>query len=132
MNIIWITFEYYHIKWALDFWYCNGKKKKKNENHEVVNEKHDCCKMTSEDIKCWLILVGFFFWRDSVVYGFNSPLTSLKELLFGSWLPNSSFKKKPDFRLLWHKCNSNFSQVSSAFSQWLQLGNSGWKYLLNQ
>uniref|UniRef100_A0A9I9DWR7 Maltose excess protein 1-like, chloroplastic n=1 Tax=Cucumis melo TaxID=3656 RepID=A0A9I9DWR7_CUCME len=28
--------------------------------------------------------IGFFFWRDSVVYGFNSPLTSLKELLFGS------------------------------------------------
>ncbi|XP_022943767.1 maltose excess protein 1-like, chloroplastic isoform X1 [Cucurbita moschata] len=27
--------------------------------------------------------IGFFFWRDSVVYGFRSPLTSLKELLSG-------------------------------------------------
>lgn len=28
--------------------------------------------------------IGFFFWKDSVVYGFPTPLTSLKELLFGS------------------------------------------------
>jgi hypothetical protein len=30
-------------------------------------------------------LPGFTFWRDTIAYGNSSPLTSLKELVFGKW-----------------------------------------------
>jgi hypothetical protein len=30
------------------------------------------------------LITGMALWRDTVVYGYSSPLTSLKELVFGS------------------------------------------------
>ena len=32
------------------------------------------------------LTTGMALWRDPIVYGYNSPLRSLKELVFGSWL----------------------------------------------
>ncbi|KAG5567869.1 hypothetical protein RHGRI_003148 [Rhododendron griersonianum] len=29
------------------------------------------------------IWIGFALWRDTKVYGYSSPLTSIKELIFG-------------------------------------------------
>lgn len=79
-----------------------------------------------------VILVGFFFWRDSVVYGFNSPLTSLKELLFGSsWLPNSTFKKthiSTCFDTNMQQLIHYHSSLNCFFSM-LQLGNTGWSII---
>lgn len=35
------------------------------------------------DYELFLCVTGLALWRDTVVYGYNSPLRSLKDLVFG-------------------------------------------------